>query len=88
MMENEQTPVPSAKESDHLGDAFKEATATEPIMKYFAYSHLPDRLQESSRPFGELALFMFRTLPRSAERAAGLRKLLEAKDCAVRAALP
>lgn len=75
------------KAADHTGDAFKEIATTEPIMKYFAYSHLPDRLQEISRPFGELALQLCQTLPRSAERAAGLRKLLEAKDCMVRAAL-
>jgi len=60
----------------------------EPILRYFAWQHLPQVLQDVSRGFGELALWMVDTLPRSAERAAGLRKLLEAKDCAVRAALP
>lgn len=66
---------------------FKAITSEEPIMQFFAYAHLPEKLQAVSRPFGELALLLCRTLPRSAERAAGLRKLLEAKDCAVRAAL-
>lgn len=58
-----------------------------PILKYFAYSHLPAKLQEISRPFGELAEHMERTLPDGPEKSAGLRKLLESKDCAVRAAL-
>jgi hypothetical protein len=59
-----------------------------PIMRFFHYAHLPDALREISKPFAELALLLVSTLPASAERTAGLRKLLEAKDCAVRAALP
>lgn len=58
----------------------------EPIIKYFEYSHLPQHLQEVSKPIGELAKQMA-SLPECAERTAGLRKLLEAKDCFVRAAL-
>jgi hypothetical protein len=57
------------------------------IMKYFAYAHLPERLQAVSRPIGDLAKKMDEDLPPSAEKAAGLRKLLEAKDCLVRALL-
>ena len=60
--------------------------ASEPIAEYFAFSHLPAHLQEVSRQFAEMAVNML-TLPRCPERAAGLRKLLEAKDCAVRASL-
>jgi hypothetical protein len=59
-----------------------------PIMKFFAYAHLPTELQQISKPIGELAEFMDRDLPDSAEKTAGLRKLLEAKDCFVRAKLP
>lgn len=58
-----------------------------PIMKFFEYSHLPEKLQGVSKPIGELAKQMHETIPDSAEKAAGLRKLLEAKDCLVRAAL-
>lgn len=58
-----------------------------PIMKYFAYEHLPAHLQEVSKPIGELAKQMDETLPDSAEKSAGLRKLLEAKDALVRAKL-
>ena len=59
----------------------------EPIMKYFHYSHLPEKLQRVSKMFHDVAHDMVMTLPRNAERSAGLRKLLEAKDCAVRATL-
>lgn len=58
-----------------------------PIMKFFAYQHLPAELQEVSKPIGELAEKIDAELPDSAEKSAGLRKLLEAKDCFVRAKL-
>lgn len=56
-------------------------------IKYFAYEHLPEKLQEVSKPVGELASLMEATLPDGPEKSAGMRKLLEAKDCFVRAAL-
>ena len=59
----------------------------EPILRHFAFAHLPSDLQAVSAPFGQLAASMVEQLPRCAERSAGLRKLLEAKDCAVRAFL-
>lgn len=58
-----------------------------PIMKYFEYAHLPPHLQEVSKPIGDLAKQMDDLLPEGAEKSAGLRKLLEAKDCLVRAKL-
>lgn len=58
-----------------------------PIMKYFEYAHLPAALQEISKPLGELAKQFDAELPDGAEKSAGLRKLLEAKDCFVRAKL-
>lgn len=57
----------------------------EHIMQFFAYEHLPAHLQAVSRPFGELAQQIVETLPRNPERTVALRKLLEAKDAAVRA---
>lgn len=57
------------------------------MLQFFAYEHLPAHLKEVSKPFGELAQWMVDTLPSNPERTAGLRKLLEAKDCAVRARL-
>lgn len=57
------------------------------IMKYFEYAHLPPHLQAVSKPFGDLAVQMDDDLADGPEKSAGLRKLLEAKDCMVRAAL-
>ena len=59
----------------------------EPILRFFEYHHLKPELQVVSRPFGELAAVIM-SLPRNAERSVALRKLLEAKDAAVRASLP
>lgn len=57
------------------------------IMKYFDYAHLPPKLQAVSKPIGELASLLDRDVPDGPEKSAGLRKLLEAKDCLVRASL-
>lgn len=54
---------------------------------HWSYDHLPPHLQAYSRPICELAREFERTLPQSAELNAGLRKLMEAKDCFVRAAI-
>jgi len=52
---------------------------------FFKYGHLPVSLQHVSKPFCELAEAVVATLPRNPERTVALRKLLEAKDAAVRA---
>jgi hypothetical protein len=57
------------------------------LLQFFAYKHLPPHLQEVSKPFGELAQQIEETLPSNPEKTTALRKLLEAKDCAVRALL-
>lgn len=59
----------------------------ENLLQFFAYEHLPERLQAISKPFHLLATQMFVDLPRNAESTAAMRKLLEAKDCAVRSFL-
>jgi len=56
-------------------------------MKYFNYEHLPEKLRSVSEPFSKLAQEIDDIIPDSDEKSAGLRKLLEAKDCIVRAAL-
>lgn len=61
-------------------------TSHEHIEQFFAYDHLPPHLQEVSKPFADLAQVIL-TLPRNPERTVALRKLLEAKDAAVRARL-
>jgi len=70
-------------------DVHPDLTArnAEPLIQFFAYAHLPDRLQAISKPFGDMATWIVETLPRNPERTTALRKLLEAKDCAVRAQL-
>jgi hypothetical protein len=59
----------------------------EPILQFFAYAHLREDLRTVSQPFGVLALQIVDALPRNPERTVALRKLLEAKDAAVRAKL-
>jgi len=58
------------------------------ILKFFKYDHLPPHLQSVSRPFGVLAEEMETLLPNGPEKSVALRKLLEAKDAAVRSTLP
>ena len=60
---------------------------TEPLLQFFASSHLPSPLRHVSLHFAQLAHTLVHTLPRNPERTVALRKLLEAKDCAVRAVL-
>ena len=57
------------------------------MMQFFEYQHLPEHLATVSKPFCELAQTLVLTLPPNPERTVALRKLLEAKDCAVRAKL-
>lgn len=64
----------------------REKAEQETILKFFVYKHLPGNLQEVSKQFAQQALGIVE-LPRSAERTVALRKLLESKDAAVRAAL-
>ena len=58
-----------------------------PILRYFAWEHLPGPLRTVSQPFGDLATWVVEHVPDGPERTVALRKLLEAKDAAVRAAL-
>ena len=58
------------------------------VLRYFAFAHLPaGPLRDTSEKFHILAEDLADALPSGPELTAGLRKLLEAKDCAVRAAL-
>lgn len=65
----------------------EEHLVADPILRFFHYAHLPPKLRTISEPFCQMAAFLVTTLPRNAERSTALRKLIEAKDCAVRAAL-
>jgi hypothetical protein len=57
------------------------------VVKFFNYEHLPQKLQDISRPFHELARKVADRAPDNPETTVALRKLLEAKDAAVRASL-
>jgi hypothetical protein len=57
------------------------------LLQFFSYKHLSEKLQGVSAPFHALAVKLIEELPENFERSMALRKLLEAKDCAVRAAL-
>lgn len=61
--------------------------STTALLRYFEYAHLPLHLQQISKPCNELAHAMADRLGDGPELTVGLRKLLEAKDCFVRAAL-
>lgn len=64
------------------------ATEQFPILKFFKYDHLPLKLQAVSSPFYDLAYCVVENAPLGSEifeTEMALRKLLEAKDCAVRA---
>lgn len=61
---------------------------TNRLMAYFQFDHLPEGpIRNASRLCSVLAQDFDDSLPESAEKTAGLRKLLEAKDCFVRATL-
>jgi hypothetical protein len=60
---------------------------SDPILRFLHYKHLPEKLQETSMHFCHMAVYIVDNLPRSAERTVALRKLLEAKDAAVRSNL-
>lgn len=72
-------------EHQHL----KERTMdTDLIMQYFEYEHLrSEGMKRVSKMFHDVAWNIHNTIPACEERAVSLRKLLEGKDAAVRAAM-
>lgn len=61
--------------------------ATRELLSFFTWHHLPAYLMPLSEACQLLAQLMVELLPDSRELTVGLRKLLEAKDCFVRAQL-
>lgn len=57
------------------------------LIQFFSFAHLPENLKAVSGPFCALAIEIDLNLPNNPEKTTALRKLLEAKDCAVRAVL-
>lgn len=61
--------------------------AIQNVLKFFSYAHLPETMQAISKPFCDLAYEVANRHPENQETTVALRKLLEAKDAAVRASL-
>lgn len=59
----------------------------ERMMKWFEYEHLPENLKVVSIKFYEVACSLCALVASGPERTVALRKLLEAKDAAVRASV-
>ena len=80
--------VVTIQESPKIPDeAVTDRTSGERMMKWFEYGHLPEKLQFVSASFHDLAKLVVLAIEPGPERTAALRKLLEAKDAAVRARL-
>lgn len=62
-------------------------TPSQQLLKFFEWQHLPAHLQPISQQFQATAIWLEENLPDGPEKTTALRKLLEGKDCAVRAAL-
>lgn len=77
-----ETPTPETPDADPtIWDPKRLA------LRWFKYEHLPEDLQEIAHPIRDLADTLYEALGAGAERSAGFRKLLEAKDCFVRQAI-
>lgn len=59
----------------------------ERMLKWFVYAHLPEDLQKVSSVYSDAARYTCDLVKAGPERTVALRKLLEAKDAAVRQAL-
>lgn len=55
------------------------------LLQFFEYGHLSEDLQVISGQLAAVARAMAEQLPSNPETTTGIRKLLEAKDCFVRA---
>ncbi len=78
---------PGTAERPDLTESRATFVEEEPLLQFFVDENLPEHLREHSKPFGDLARRLVETLPRNPQRTMALQKLLEAKDCAVRAKL-
>ncbi len=83
----EAPPVSAGAASMIARERLLDAVSRDEIMEWFAFDHLPEgHMRDTSRLWSALAENTHANLPRCAERSVALRKLLEGKDAAVRAA--
>ena len=74
--------------SSSTKEMVKVHPATAQVLRFFEYKHLPDgKAKNISHGFSDTAKELVKVLPEDPETTVALRKLLEAKDAAVRAAL-
>lgn len=71
--------------SEEGSSAPRRHPGVEALLGWFQSDHLPEDLRDTSRLCEIVAKAMVETIPDDPELTAGLRKLLEAKDCFVRA---
>lgn len=84
------TPIDLTKSEKNMSnnpDTYEDGSKQATILQFFAYEHLPEHLQEVSQEFYYMARYLDRVITTSAEKSVALRKLLESKDSAVRAAI-
>lgn len=74
--------MPSEQAQSEVAEVPKER-----MMKWFEFAHLPPHLQAVSSKFFDVACSLVALVDPGPERTVALRKLLEAKDAAVRAKL-
>lgn len=70
-----------------MAENTKRHPSVEHLLQFFTVEHLPPALAVVAGDCAQLAHAMAATLPNNPELTVGLRKLLEAKDCFVRASL-
>jgi hypothetical protein len=75
------------RKREELRITLEAASSPDRMLQFFTYSHLPEQLAAASLPFCQLAEEIVAKYPMNPERTVCLRKLLEAKDAAVRTLL-
>jgi hypothetical protein len=75
------------RELGFMPDETKTDAERDRLLKWFSWSHLPPHLQATSKQFADVAEWLNDNVPSGPERTVALRKLLEAKDAAVRATI-
>jgi hypothetical protein len=86
MVDPQQLPLPGV-EPLRITLAAEQPSSPDRLLQFFAYAHLPPELQDASKPFCDLAYWINERYAPNPERTVALRKLLEAKDAAVRTVL-
>jgi hypothetical protein len=79
--------MPTPDDLKNILESEQRKNLDDRMLRWFAFDHLPEHLKEVSFHFSELARVVCMLTESGPERTVALRKLLEAKDAAVRAKL-